>query len=237
MNRLAVVLSTFLTFALVFALPAEAQRGQHPGEQVGPGMMALSDSIPGPMMGRMQAGMMQMMQGMHQQMMQNPMHRSTMMVFMLPAMADTLGLSDQQRTRLQELKSEAMSQRKEHRKQMMNDRKEFMALFEEGQPSPDQVRQHLMSMAEMRAGHRATLYETAHSMKQVLTDEQRQTLDGMTLRQRMHQMTETMPMMGMMQMLRFMNGGKMGGGMMPYGGMTQRGEMKTMPMQKNRQNQ
>jgi len=59
MKRLPVALSILLTFALLLALPAEAQRGQHHGHHDRAGMMARSDSMPGPMSGMMQGGMMQ----------------------------------------------------------------------------------------------------------------------------------------------------------------------------------
>lgn len=239
MKRLPVALSILITFALLLAPPAEAQRGQHDGHHDRAGMMARSDSMPGPMSGMMQGGMMQMMQGMHKQMMegmhqrmmQNPMHRSRMMAFMLPAVADTLGLSEQQRDQLQGLKTEAMNQHQKHRRQMMADRKELMGLFEEGQPSSEQVREHMMAMAEMRVDQRTTLYEVAQQMRQVLTNEQRQMLDEMTPGQRMRQMMSHMPMMDMMQMMQSMHGSMMGGGMMQQGG------MKNMPTQKNHQNQ
>lgn len=236
MKRLPAALSVLLTVALLLALPAEAQRGQHHGQQDRRGMMARSDSIPGPMMGMMQGGMMQMMRGMHQRMMQNPMHRSRMMAFMLPALADTLGLSEQQRDQLQELKDRAMNQRQTHRQQMMADRQEFMGLFEEGQPSSEQVRRHMMAMTEMRVDQRVTFYEVAQKMRRVLTDEQRQMLDDLTPRQRMRQMMSTMPMTDMMQMMQSMHGSMMGGGMMGSG-MMQQGSMKNMPMHQNRQNQ
>jgi hypothetical protein len=236
MERRTAVLSIFLTFSLLMVLPAQAQHGQHSGQQEKPGMMARSDRTSGPMMGMMQGEMMQRMRGMHQQMMQNPMHRSSMMAFMLPALADTLGLSDQQRSQLQELKSEAMSRRQEQRQQMMKDRKEFMGLFEEGSPAPDEVRRHLTAMAEKRAGSRASLYETAQEMNQVLTEEQRQTLEGMTHRQRMRQMMSSMPMMDMMKMMRSMHGSMMGD-TMQKGSMMQEGQDGGTSMQHNPQNQ
>lgn len=198
-------------------------------------MMVSSDSMPGPMMGTMHRGMMQMMQGMHQQMMQHPMHRFNMRAFMLPALADTLGLSEEQVSELQELKSEAMNQRQEHRQQMMADRKEFMGLFENGQPSPERVRQHVTEMAEKRANQQAAAYETAQQMRDVLTDKQRQILDGLTHQESMRQMMSNMPMMDMMQTMRFMHGsGMMSGAMMQHRGMMRQGGMKNMRGQQNR---
>ncbi len=230
MKRLTAVLSIFLTFALLTALPAEAQHQQYQqhhgqqGQQGQQGMMARPDSMPGGMM-----GMMQGMRGMHQQMMQNPMHRAQMMTFMLPALADTLGLSDQQIEQMNQLKSEAMAQQKEHQEQMMARRKQMMGLFEgEDQPAPADVRQHLTAMAEMRANRQASMYDTAQSMREVLTAEQREMLSGMPMQQRMRQMMANMPMMDMMQMMRSMRGNRMGGMM--------QGDMENMPMQRHRQN-
>lgn len=235
MKRVTAVLSTFLMLALFTTMPTLAQQGQR-------GMMARPDSMPGPMMGRMGMmqggmmgqGMMQMMQGMRQQMMQSPMHRASMMAFTLPALADTLGLSDQQLEQINQLKSEAMAQRQEHQQQMMTHRQQLMDLFQgDEQPSADAVRQHLTAMAELRANQQAAMYETAQEMRQVLTAEQRQMLARMTPQQQMRQMMSHMTMMDMMQMMQSMQGGMMGQDMMQNMPMMQQGGM----MQQHRQNQ
>jgi len=258
MKRFTVVLSIFLSLGLLLPVSADAQHRQHHGQQGQQSMMARPDSMPGGMMGMMQGdmmgqGMMQMMRGMHQQMMQNPMHRSHMTAFMLPALADTLGLSDQQVEQINQLKSEAMSRRSEHQEQMTAQREEFMSLFEtEGQPSVEAVRQHLTAMAGTRADRQAAMYETSQQMRQVFTDEQRTTLDSLPPQQKMRQMMSQMPMMDMMQMMGSMGGGMgacpMGGGMMNgmqgmpmmkgmHQQMMQQGGMQNMPMQQNGSNQ
>lgn len=190
-------------------------------------MNARSDNMSGSKMGMMdgamkRSGMMPMMQRMHrmhQQMMNNPVQRSAMMALMLPAFADTLGLTDQQERRLQELKSEALAQRRDDRQQKMRNREELTGLFEEGNPSPEQVRRLVTVMAEQKAGRQAATYETAHQMRQVLTDPQRQMLQGLSHRERMRHVMATMPMMEMMQMMRSMHEGQMRPGMMQGGGM------------------
>ena len=254
MKRLTVALSILLTLGLLLPISASAQHPQHHGQR---GMMA-PDSMSGPRMGMMQRGMMgqgmmQMMRGMHQQMMQNPMHRSHMTAFMLPALADTLGFSDQQIDQINQLRSEVMNRRSEHHEQMKAQREEFMSLFEtEGQPSAEAVRQHLTAIAEMRADQQAATYEASQQMRQVLTDEQRTTLDSLTPQQQMRQMMSRMPMMDMMQMMGSMGGGMgscpMGGGMMSgmqgmpmmqrmHQQMMQQGGMQNMSMQHNRSDQ
>jgi hypothetical protein len=92
----------------------------------------------------------------------------------------------------------------------------------------------------MRASQQASMYETAHRMRQVLTDEQRQMLDGLTPQQMMRQMMSRMPMMDMMQMMRSMHGGGMMSGKMMQGMMQHQSMMRGMHprrMQQDRQNQ
>lgn len=156
---------------------------------------------------RMQGGMMQMMQGMRSQMMQHPMHRSSMMTFMLPALADTLGLSEDQRSQLQQRKNDVLEQQRQLRQEMRNEHTKFRTLFEQGQqPSPDSVREHLMAMAKMQVSARAMMYETAQEMREVLTEEQRQRLDEMPADQQMRHVMATMPMAEMMQMMQAVRG-------------------------------
>ncbi|MGK7296159.1 MAG: hypothetical protein ACNS61_10105 [Candidatus Wenzhouxiangella sp. M2_3B_020] len=209
--------SLLLTAMLVLALPARAQQ---PGQQ----QMPMMDGMP-----MMQ---MPMMQAMHQQMMQDPLHRTSMMAFMLPALADTLELTDQQRGQLVELKRTMMQERQQMMQEMQDWRQQMMALFEgAGQPEPAEVRRHLVERAEMQARQQADLYETAREMQQVLTEEQRQMLMGMTMQQKMRQVMANMTMMDMMQMMRAMHGGMMMGGMMGGGMMDGRPMMQPGMMQ------
>lgn len=211
MKRFTAVLSIILSALLLTALPAEAQHRPHHGQQQGqnPQGMRGQGMMQG---GMMQGGMMPMMHRMHQQMMQNPMHRARMMTFMLPALADTLGFSEEQTGQINQLMSEAMSRHKEHQQQMMTHRQELMSRFEgDAQPSAEVVREHVMAMAEMRANQQMALYETAQQMREVLTDDQRQMLDDMTPQQHMRQMMTNMSMMDMMQMMQTMHGRQMGG--------------------------
>lgn len=221
MKRLPIVLSTLFALALftAAAAPTFAQHEQHHQQE----QQARADTMPGMMQGMMspgmmQGGMMQMMHGMHQQMMQNPMHRANMMAFTLPALADTLELSDEQTQQLDALKSELTGRLQSSREQMTTRHEELSGLFEEGaRPDADQVRQHLEEMAELRADRQAALYETAQEMREVLTDEQQQMLDEMTPQEQMHQVMANMTMQDMMQMMQSMHGGMMGGGMMGQG--------------------
>lgn len=240
MKRLPIVLSTLVALALLIATPALAQHTQH--HQQARGQAAQADTMPGMMQGMMSQhmmgqGMTQMMRGMHQQMMQNPMHRTNMMAFALPALADTLELSDEQRQQLDALKSELTSRLESSQEQMATRREAFMGLFEEGdRPSADRVRQHLEEMARLRVDRQALLFETAQEMREVLTGEQRQMLEGMTPQERMHQMMANMSMMDMMRMMQSLRGSMMGSTVM-QGGMMQGGMHPNRPMHQNPQNQ
>lgn len=236
MKRIITLVSLFIGILLFATEPALSQR---------PGRMAPSDTMRGPeglrgmmqpgMMqgGMMGQGMMQMMRGMHRQMMQNPMGRATMMAFMLPSLADTLGLSDDQLDQLQRLRNGMMDRQQRHRQQMMSQRQNLQRLFRDDEsPSPDALREQMMVMAEAGVNQRVAMYETAQQMRQVLTAQQRERLQGMTPQQRMHQMMSQMPMMDMMRMMRSMHG-MMGQGMRQQGQMMNPGIMQQQGMQMN----
>ncbi len=179
---------------------------------------ARQDTMP-MMMPRMMA-MMGAMRGMHQQIMQDPMHRAGMMVYALPALADTLGLSDEQREQLRQRKQQFITQQRMHRQEMQALQKQFAALFEgDAPPEPDAVRDQLQAQADLRVEQQAARYEAAAEMREVLTDEQREALDRMEPRALYRQLMANMTMQEMMQMMRALHGGGMmgpgGPGMMP----------------------
>lgn len=231
MKKLLSVLASLLILGLVG--PVQAQQPHHGhrmhadtsnGGQMERPMMH-SDRMHGTSMMQDMPMMrnMSMMQSMHQRMMQSPMHRAGMTAFMLPALADTLDLSSDQVNHLQEHRSALLEQRQTHRRDLQKAQQDLQALFDEGQPDPAAVRTHLHALADLHADQRAALYETAHAMRTVLTDAQRQQLDDMTPQQHMHQMMTRMSMHEAMQMMRAMHGACMmnGMGMMNRMGMMQ----------------
>ncbi len=212
----------------LLAVPALAQQHGHP--------MMRPDTARGMMRGGMmgQMSMMPMMQmmprmmGMMQQgmMMQNPLHRTTMMAFVLPAMTDTLGLSKQQQNQLRALKQRMLEAHRARQREIRQHRQALQELFQNGQqPDPAALREHLQAIAQLKVDDRLAPYETFLQMLQVLDDTQRERLRGMQPR---HMMTYMMrlPMMEMMPMMHMMHGGEgmmrmMGGGMMGQMGMMQ----------------
>ncbi len=219
---------TLFSVTLVLSLlalsgpPASAQR---PGTMMRPDTSARPMGMgPGRMMG---PGMRQRMRGMHRRMMQRPLHRMSMATFLLPALADTLQLSSEQAGQLEGMKKDMMARLKEHRQQMQSSRSEFQALFDEtDRPDAETVREHLETMAGLRAERRALVYETGQSMHEVLTPEQRDAFDALTPRQQMRALMTRLTMADMMQMRRVMHGPRRGRGWRGAG-MMRRGQRGT----------
>lgn len=214
----------------LLSMPALAQQHGH--------QMMRPDTARGMMQGGMmgQMGMMSMMQmmprmmGMMQQgmMMQNPLHRATIMAFVLPAMADTLGLSEQQQRQLGELKQRMLQAHRARQQEVRQHQQALQALFQnEQQPDPTALREHLQAIARLEVDDRIAPYETFRQMLQVLNDTQRERLRGMQPHQLMAYMMR-LPMMEMMPMMHMMHGGEGMMRMMMQGGMM--GQMGMMPM-------
>ena len=172
----------------------------------------------GMMMQGQMGGMMGMMQAMGgrgmQRMMNNPVHRSMMYVHVLPTMADTLGLSNDQVAQLEKLQQEFQKERQQAMETMMSTRKEMHGMMQGDTPDPDQVRALMQKMAGQHADMMATGYEIGTRMRQVLTEEQQERLGEMSPQQMQRHMMSGMSMTDMMQMMRMMRGGMMGGGRM-----------------------
>ena len=215
MKRLPAASATLVLLLGIVGTPVLAQQDR-------PGMMMRPDTSARPMgmgPGRMMGpGMRQRMRGMHRRMMQRPLHRMSMATFLLPALADTLQLSPEQAGQLEGMKKDMMARLKEHRQQMQSSRSEFQALFDEtDRPDAETVREHLETMAGLRAEQRALVYETGQSMREVLTPEQREAFDALTPRQQMRALMARLTVADMMQMRRMMHGPRRGPGMGPRG--------------------
>lgn len=183
--------------------------------------MARQDTMP-----MVMPPMMAMMRGMghmHERIMQNPMHRAAVTVHALPALADTLGLSDEQWQELQQLQQQFMEQQRAHRQAMQEQQKQLQALFEgDAQPEPNAVREQFQALADLRVEQQTARYEAARQMRDVLTEEQQEALDEMEPRTLHRQLMANMTVMEMMQMMRALRGGMMG--------MGAPGMMQEMPM-------
>jgi len=203
MHRFAVILSILVVLGLWVPGSAWGQGGPS-------GRRTMADSIRGPGMRMMQGRMMEggMIQMMQRRVARRPLHRATMTGFLLPALADTLNLSDEQLHRIRQLRSASMAQQRSHRDEMQDRRGELSRLFDADEhPSAETVREHMRMMAALRANHRASMYETAQQMRQVLTAEQRGMVDGLPPRHLVRLTMAHMPMLDVMRLMRSMRGG------------------------------
>jgi len=192
----------------------------HGGMNMQQGMMGMMHGGMG-----MQGGMMGMMMQRMGMMMQHPMHRTMAMLFTLPYLEEELGLSEEQKKQLEQLKQEFLQQHRSTMQAIQGLRQTLMEKMQDPEASLDDIRASMKTMMDMKLNMHMLALETARKMKQVLTEEQRQKLQAMTPQQWMQAMMRHMPMMEMMQMMK-MHQGMMGGGMMMGGmGMQQQGMM------------
>jgi len=199
-----------LSFALALStIPALAQGPPRMGGGPGPPDSVWAGAYGGGMMG---AGT-PMMARLHRRMMRSPMHRMQMNVLLLPALADTLGLTDDQLRRLEQLRTTLQNEQQEWRRQMQAKRQSFRRLMaSDSLPSAEAVRTHMQTIASLRVEHQASTYAAAQSMRDVLTEEQRAAVDDLPPRRRVRLLMTHVPMMDMMQMM-----GPMGGGAGAWG--------------------
>ncbi len=184
------------------------------------GMMSLRQGgmMQDPMTGMMPQHM-QMMQ-LHVQMtldiMQDPLRRSTLIVYVLPTLQEPLALTDEQVNELKQLTQQFKKQTMAHQEQMKQATAQLKEILAPGDAAPERVREQLEETARHRARMQALAYETAVKMKGVLTAEQRAALAEMKPMQLHHHMMRNMTMMEMMQAMQpgMMSCGMMQGGMM-----------------------
>lgn len=142
----------------------------------------------------------------------HPLRRATMQSLVLPALADTLGLSADQTRRLEELRTSLLSEQKTRREELHAQKKEAHQLFQEtAMPDPEAVRTKMEAVATQRANVKAAPYETAAEMREVLTEEQQTRLSELSRQARHHEVMANMTMQEHMHMKRALNGNQHGG--------------------------
>lgn len=201
-----------------------------------PGMMrdsARVDAVKGGMLGR--PGMMGIMggQGMMggRRMMggpgmmgeQNTLHRSMMLVHVLPSMQEPLDLSEAQITQLTEAEESLMEAHAQLRDSMTALQERLRDLMAQENADPDDVETLMKRIAEQRAEIQSATFAASQDMKEMLTVEQRAALEDMDAPRLLQHMMQNMSMMEMMQMMQKMQGYPPGasGGMMQPGSMPQ----------------
>ena len=190
----------------------------------GNGMMGMMSM----MRGGMNGSMMNMMRGRMQNMMNSPMRRMMMSVFVLPSL-DTLGLSESQKSKLNEFKSGYVKKMQEMRSKMVAMRSDLSNELASNSPNLKKVHKLINQKSKTLANRQWAMIDTWNNMTGVLTPTQKKQFNAMNARDFMNTMMNNMSMSQMMatcQSMRStgqgmmqggMNGGKMGRGMMNSG--------------------
>ena len=145
------------------------------------------------------------------------MHQTMMTPFVLPALQNELGLSAQQVTQLRQLRQEMLGKGKEISGQIAAKRKELEGLLAAGTSKGELVKRLYEEIGSLRGQQQYVGYDTALKMKAELTDAQRTKLAGMKPHELHQAMMSRMTMNDMMEMMPFMGGDGMMGGMMMSG--------------------
>ncbi len=136
---------------------------------------------------------------------------TAMKALVLPALADTLGLSADQERRLEDARGSFLSEQAARKERLHSQKKALHELMRgEDRPEPAAVQERLTALAEKRAALKAAPYEVAMEMREVLTDEQRNWLDELSPRARHHEVMVHMTMKEHMHLKRALHGGHHG---------------------------
>lgn len=144
-------------------------------------------------------------------------HQTMMTPFVLPALQTELGLSAQQIAQLRQRKQEMLGKANDISGQIAAKRKELEGLLASGTSKGELVKRLYEEIGTLRGQQQYVGYETALKMKAELTDAQRAKLAGMKPNELHQAMMSRMTMSDMMEMMPFMGGDGMMGGMMMSG--------------------
>ena len=134
-----------------------------------------------------------------QMMMQDPIHRSSMLVWMLPTMQEQLGLSDEQNEALEGIKQEYKLQQAEAIEQLSHSRNQLEEQLTLDGPNLEEVKYLLRDIGVSEADMQVLGIASVHRMKKELTDTQRTILVGMNPSDMHLHMSGNMSMNEMMQ--------------------------------------
>lgn len=141
----------------------------------------------------------------------HPLRHATMQALVLPALADTLGLSADQKRRVEELRSSFLSEQKSRREELHDQKKEIHQRFQEsGMPKLETVRPEIKSLFTTKEQLNMAPYMTATDMREVLTEEQQGRLSELSRRARHHAVMANMTMQEHMRIKQALRGNQHG---------------------------
>lgn len=142
----------------------------------------------------------------------SPLRHATMQALVLPALADTLGLSADQTRRLEELRSSFLSEQEKRQENLHDQKKQVHQLFQESDmPDLEAVRSEIKSLTATKEQLKLAPYMTATDMRKVLTEEQQNRLSELSRRARHHAVMGNMTMQEHMHIKRAIGGSKYSG--------------------------
>ncbi|HYW95101.1 MAG TPA: hypothetical protein VE870_05910 [Bacteroidales bacterium] len=137
-------------------------------------------------MGMMHRNMMSNMSGgFHQGMTANmmPMQKYMMMVNMMPAMQQKFSLTDDQVSKLIDMRTDFKKKQVDYQASLAKERMKLSALLKEN-GSPGDIHEHLQKCSGIRTDMQVAAYETYMNMKGVLNNDQKEQLKGMMMNSR-----------------------------------------------------
>lgn len=206
-----------LIFAVLLILPVNAQmKDHHPdttsSSQMNEGGMMKNMMGKGMMQNMMQGGMMgNMMPCEMCTMKQNmPMQKYMKLIQKLPMMTQQLSLTDSQSEELAKMKTGFMKKKIDYQADIDKKKIDLENLLDNN-ASSNEIRNAMLNIASTKIDMNISAYETANKMKNVLNDQQKQTLKNMQMNQGMMGggMMKNMMQNGMMDGNGMMNGGVM----------------------------
>lgn len=160
---------------------------------------------------------------------ESPLRHATMQALVLPALADTLGLSADQTRRLEELRDSLLAKQKARREKLHDQKKKVHRLFQESDmPDLEAVRPEIKFLSATREQLKLAPYMTATDMRELLTEEQRDRLSELSRQARHHAVMANMTMQEHMRVKQALRGKQHGGNHHASGNRTS--HMKNCPM-------
>ena len=165
------------------------------------GMMNGGQMQGGPMQGDMQGGMMGMMM---RRMASDPVRRSVMQVYTLPALQDALSLGEDQVASLKETKQQFTEQRAQIQEDLTAKKKQLRETLRADRPNLEQVETLLTERAALEVDAQMASVEAATQMTGVLSTVQREKLAGLKPMQMHRAMMKSISMADMMHLMSVM---------------------------------
>jgi len=182
MNKLGII-ATALLFMAGYTASAQTGHDHNNKQDQKKGMMMQNSGIMqggGMMQGMMGEGMCSMCGMMMNQKM--PMKKYMMMVNNLPNMQQQLSLSDDQVNNMIDLQTDFKKQEVEYQAELSKKQMKMEKMLN-NMPSAEELKKQMQQCADTKINMKVAAFETVKKMKDLLTEEQKETLRNMMMNQ------------------------------------------------------